>query len=999
MTVSIRPSAILARTLIIAFAGLLAVSSAVRAQTTALYLDSQPGDWIGGGQQTTKTSADVTFTAVRNYRNGVQVNATQGSAFWLYFYFGAAGDGPLTVGDYTSATRFSFTKFNGLDVSGNGAGCNTITGWFRVLEVSYDTAGNVTRFAADFEQHCDNATPALFGAVRYNSTITSLVPFGGNYPLYSVTVTPSDHGTVSGDGIDCATGSPACTRTFAAPSGIALTAIPEIGYRLLSWSGDCQGGDVALLDINGPRVCTALFGPITPVAPRSALAFDSIDTPFTYPGEREYIGQGEERRYSDSNARFQVLESRDGGNYVAFWIETNDEGPWQVAFRAPSGGVLTPGEYDNATRASSSGSAAGLDFSGDGRGCNTLTGRFIVYESTFADDGTPASFAADFEQHCEGMERPLYGAIRYHSTVADVIPFGGDYPVFRLYVMPPQHGQISGGPLNCGPWDSALCTRGVSSPTAVTLTATPDPGYSATRWSGACSGTTATTPVTIDARNVFCGIGFASFHLLSFSADTTAATPFQPITWTAVASPQTDVEYEFWRRDGSTWTLVQPYGPGATYSWTPSPADAGTHAIQVWARGTASTRSYDDWRSLTFSVQPEVAPVIKTFSADHAYPLPAGGGGVTWTATVSSGSSTPEYEFWRLDADGWHMVQGYSATNTYTWTPTVADVGSHTIQVWVRNAGSTANYEAWQGTSFNVVIPALTITSLSANNTPSIGVTTTWTAQASGGIAPLQFQFWRLDADGWHMVQDYSPTAAYSWTPSLNDAGTHALQVWVKSAGSVAAYDAWRGLSFSVPVPAAPSVTIAALGVVPAAGQGSITWKATASGGIMPYQYRFWRLDADGWHIGQDYSASDTYTWSPGLSDAGTHAVQVWVRIAGSSANYDAWISTGYFVVPSAPPVLLSFSTSPPLPATAGTPLTWTATTSTPNVEYEVWRYDQGTGWRIVQAYGASATYTWIPDVSDAGTHALQIWVRRVGSSAAYDGWIGTGYFTINALN
>ena len=286
-----------------------------------------------------------------------------------------------------------------------------------------------------------------------------------------------------------------------------------------------------------------------------------------------------------------------------------------------------------------------------------------------------------------------------------------------------------------------------------------------------------------------------------------------------------------------------------------------------------------------------------------------------------------------------------------------------------------------------------------ANNTPGIGVTTTWTAVTSGGIAPIQYQFWRLDGDGWHMVQDYSTSSVYAWTPASSDIGSHALQVWVKSAGSVATYDAWKGVSVSVPVPAAPSLTIAALGAVPAAGQGSISWKATASCGIAPYQYRFWRLDADGWHIVQDYSTSDTYTWSPGVADAGSHAVQAWVRVAGSSATYDAWVSTGYFDVSNAPPVTVSFSAAPALPAPAGTPLTWTATTSTPSVEYEVWRYDAGAGWHIVQAYGASATYTWTPDVSDAGTHALQVWVRRVGSAAAYDGWIGTGYFTVNALN
>ena len=73
------------------------------------------------------------------------------------------------------------------------------------------------------------------------------------------------------------------------------------------------------------------------------------------------------------------------------------------------------------------------------------------------------------------------------------------------------------------------------------------------------------------------------------------------------------------------------------------------------------------------------------------------------------------------------------------------------------------------------------------------GIEVEWGAIASGGVQPLQYKFWRLDADGWKLVQDYSPNAVYRWTPTAADAGTHAIQVWVRSAGSTSAYDAWAG--------------------------------------------------------------------------------------------------------------------------------------------------------------------------------------------------------------
>jgi hypothetical protein len=56
----------------------------------------------------------------------------------------------------------------------------------------------------------------------------------------------------------------------------------------------------------------------------------------------------------------------------------------------------------------------GLSVSGDGRGCNTLTGRFEVLEAVYRSSGDVVSFAADFEQHCEGA--PLRSSGRFTST-------------------------------------------------------------------------------------------------------------------------------------------------------------------------------------------------------------------------------------------------------------------------------------------------------------------------------------------------------------------------------------------------------------------------------------------------------------------------------------------------------------------------------------------------------------------------------------------------------
>ena len=76
----------------------------------------------------------------------------------------------------------------------------------------------------------------------------------------------------------------------------------------------------------------------------------------------------------------------------------------------------------------------------------------------------------------------------------------------------------------------------------------------------------------------------------------------------------------------------------------------------------------------------------------------------------------------------------------------------------------------------------------------------TWSAVATGGMATLQYKFYRLrQGVGWTLAQDYGPSNAYTWTPTAGEEGTYLFQVWVRSAGSSAAYEAWKnGASFQV---------------------------------------------------------------------------------------------------------------------------------------------------------------------------------------------------------
>jgi hypothetical protein len=69
---------------------------------------------------------------------------------------------------YTGAQRAPFAQpgHPGIDIGGDGRGCNTIAGSFQVEDIAW-TNTLLKSFTATFEQHCDEGVPALRGCVHF----------------------------------------------------------------------------------------------------------------------------------------------------------------------------------------------------------------------------------------------------------------------------------------------------------------------------------------------------------------------------------------------------------------------------------------------------------------------------------------------------------------------------------------------------------------------------------------------------------------------------------------------------------------------------------------------------------------------------------------------------------------------------------------------------------------------------------------------------------------
>jgi hypothetical protein len=147
----------------------------VAATQGSLTMTSDPGDYIGGGQSYSFATPDYTFLThgdATYFDGNMLVVQVSGAGEWWYLGFQAPTGQTLTPGvTYANAIRgLQSSPPPGsqprMDIFGDGRGCNTLTGSFTVLDVTYGPYGYLQSFHVTFEQHCEGATPALRGELN-----------------------------------------------------------------------------------------------------------------------------------------------------------------------------------------------------------------------------------------------------------------------------------------------------------------------------------------------------------------------------------------------------------------------------------------------------------------------------------------------------------------------------------------------------------------------------------------------------------------------------------------------------------------------------------------------------------------------------------------------------------------------------------------------------------------------------------------------------------------
>jgi hypothetical protein len=343
-----------------------------------------------------------------------------------------------------------------------------------------------------------------------------------------------------------------------------------------------------------------------------------------------------------------------------------------------------------------------------------------------------------------------------------------------------------------------------------------------------------------------------------------------------------EYEYRFWVNSGSGFIMVRDYSTAKDFVWTPSVA--GAYDILVDVRSVGSTAVRDALTKIFF-YQIHTSATGVTVTPNVASPQPAGTP-ITFTALGQGGSGNYEYRFWLNSGGGFAIVQDFSVASTFVWTP--ATPGGYDVLVDVRNVGSTALREASVKLFFYQIMAtaATGITVTSDRSSPeTLGHIITFTATGQGGSGSYEYRYWINSGSGYNIVQDYSATNTFAWTPVAT--GAYDILIDVRSTGSTVVRDASTKIFYYQIGPApATGVTVTPNLASPQNVGTPITLTAVGQGGSGTYEFRFWVNSGLGYTITQDYSASNTFVWTPGST--GNYDILVDVRNAGTTVVRDA---------------------------------------------------------------------------------------------------------------
>ncbi|WP_168204055.1 InlB B-repeat-containing protein [Aliikangiella coralliicola] len=307
---------------------------------------------------------------------------------------------------------------------------------------------------------------------------------GGGTTQYTLTVTVSGSGSVASDdsGIDCGSD---CSQAYNSGIMVALTATPAAGYSFSGWSGACTGTSTCQVTMSQNQAVTATFTQDTQPVDYTLTVNNSGGGTVTSQPTGIDCGSDCTESYAENTDVTLTAVANSGFSFSGWSGACSGTSTCQVSMTQNQQVTATftedaqPGEFTLVVTNNGGGAVtsdpAGIDCGSD---CsqNYMENTDVTLTAT-ADSGyTFTGWSGD----CSGTSTCQLSMSENRAATAT---FTEDTPTeYTLTITKSSGGSVTSQPagIDCG----NDCTEVYATNTSVTLTATPDQGYTFSGWGG-----------------------------------------------------------------------------------------------------------------------------------------------------------------------------------------------------------------------------------------------------------------------------------------------------------------------------------------------------------------------------------------------------------------------------------------------------------------------------------------------------------------------------------
>ena len=260
------------------------------------------------------------------------------------------------------------------------------------------------------------------------------------------------------------------------------------------------------------------------------------------------------------------------------------------------------------------------------------------------------------------------------------------------------------------------------------------------------------------------------------------------------------------------------YGSSTIFNTTPATRHSGTvsgltpgtdYHFRVRSKdaaGNLATSGDSTFKTVAGPTQPQPPVTAVALTTDKIAPQNPGAV-ITFTAAAAGGSGSYQYVYYLRNpqTNTWSLAQAYSGNAQWTWNTQGTALGTYEIQAWARNSESTAPYEAYKSVPYTITSSILQPATGVALTTDRIapqnpGAVITFTAAATGGSGPYEYIYylWNPKTNTWSLARAYSSSSIWTWNTAGTDTGMYEIQVWTRTSGSTAPYQAYRSVYYTL---------------------------------------------------------------------------------------------------------------------------------------------------------------------------------------------------------